>query len=72
MCRGVCLDSCMHVCRKTQIPIIHVFPQGGPESVCLCMCLSLSPVRKEGWSVFSGQTPLAEEVLLYIGLFVAR
>lgn len=57
MCRGVCLDSCMHVCWKTQIPIIHVFPQGGPESVCLCMCLSLSPVRKEGWSVFSGQTP---------------
>lgn len=28
-------------------------PQGGPASVCL----SPSPVRKEGWSVFSGRTP---------------
>lgn len=52
-CHVVCWDSCMHVCHKNQIPIHHLLPQGGPA----CVCLSLSPVRKKGWSVFSGQTP---------------
>lgn len=31
-----------------------------------CVCLSLSPVRKEGWSVFSGRTPFGwGSALLY-------
>lgn len=28
-----------------------------PRWASQCVCLSLSPVRKEGWSVFSGRTP---------------
>lgn len=45
--------SCVHVWRGKQIPHPSDGPRGGPAGVCL----SPSPVRKEGWSVFSGQTP---------------
>lgn len=48
-----CWDSFMHVCRCNKIPIHHAVPKVGQASVCL----SPSPVRKEGWSVFSGRTP---------------
>lgn len=46
--------SCVHVWRGgNKFPIHQAGPRGGPAGVCL----SPSPVRKEGWSVFSGRTP---------------
>ena len=44
-------------------------PRGGPASVCVCHC-PLSGKRVGACS--PDEPPLAEEVLLYIGLFVAR
>lgn len=47
-------DSCMHACVvEKQNPNPACNPQGGLASVCL----SPSPVRKEGWSVYAGRTP---------------
>lgn len=53
MCHVACWDSFAHVRRCNKIPIHHAVPKVGQASVCL----SPSPVRKEGWSVFSGRTP---------------
>lgn len=44
----------MHVSEKPNPNPSHIPLRWGQP---VCVCLSLSPVRKEGWSVFSGQTP---------------
>ena len=50
-----CTSGSMHArVGKTKSQSIMNSPEMGQ---LVCVCLSLSPVRKEGWSVFSGQTP---------------
>lgn len=50
------VPNTLPVCTRgggSKFPIHQVAPRGGPAGVCL----SPSPVRKEGWSVFSGRSP---------------
>lgn len=68
MCHVLCRDSCMHVCQRNKIPIHHAVPKVG-QPVCVCH-RPLSGKRVGACS--PDEPPLAEEVLLHIGLFVAR
>lgn len=52
---GCFLLGSMRTCvEKTKSQSIMHSPEVSQRE---CVCLSLSPVRKEGWSEFSGQTP---------------
>lgn len=57
-CTRACVMSCVGIHASTCVgetksqSIMH-----SPRWASRCVCLSPSPVRREGWSVFSGRTP---------------
>lgn len=63
------IHACTRVGKTKSQSIMHSPKVGQPVCVCVCHC-PLSGKRAGACS--PDKPPLAEEVLLYIGLFVAR